>query len=277
MHIFRRFFGPPGNPSGTMNQRFYVHMPNGRVPAVYVDAQEDPYFVLRLAGIGGVPRPAIFISGGASLMSDRDKQLTRNLFEKAIAPFAQRYNAVVIDGGTTSGVIEMMATARLKGGYTFPLLGIAPHKKVGYVGKAGNEDGHDLCPGHSHFILVTGESYGAESEMIINLTHILAGGQQNRAGRTASALGIIVNGGEITQQETLLATNKYVDMPLIVMEGSGRFADELADAVRTGETSQAIIRSIIDRGHVQLAATTGGVPLLTEKLEAAFHGPAVSS
>lgn len=272
MHILKRIFRPSGNPNGQMNRRFYVDMPNGRVPSVYVDAKADPRQVLALLGIKGLPRPALFITGGASKMSDEDKRLTRALFEDAIAPFAQRHNIVVIDGGTKSGVIEMMATARLKGNFTFPLVGVAPHSKVTYPDKpAGSSGEHPLCPGHSHFAFVTGDDYGWESEMIVNMAHVLAGGQRDRAGRARAALGIVVNGGSITRQEALMATSKYIDIPLVVMEGSGRFADELASAVRTGETSQALIRSIIDRGNVQLASSTHDADALQQQLENAFQ------
>ncbi len=272
MHILKRIFRPSGNPTGQMNRRFYVDMPDGRVPSVYVDAKADPRQVLALLGIKDLPRSALFITGGASKMSDKDKQLTRALFEDAIAPFAQRHNIVVIDGATKSGVIEMMASARRKHNYTFPLIGVAPHVKVDYAGKPPDSPGeHPLCPGHSHFAFVTGEDYGWESEMIVNMVHVLAGGQRDHVGRTRPALGIVVNGGSITRQEALMATSKYIDLPLVVMEGSGRFADELASAVRTGETSQALIRSIIDRGNVQLASTASDADALQQQLENALQ------
>lgn len=267
----KRMFGS-GDADGGMNRRFIVEMASDeRVPAVYVDAHAHPVDVLRLLRFDKMPRPSLFITGGASKMSDEDIQMTRKLFEEAIAPFAEKYQAVVIDGATKSGVIEMMATARVKGGYTFPLIGIVPHEKVTYPGKPDATDGHELCAGHTHFVFVTGDSYGAESEMIVNMAHVVAGGTLDRVGRQSAAIGVVVNGGNITRQEAYMATSKYIDIPLVVLEGSGRFADELASAVRTGETSQALVRSIIDRGNVQLAGTAGGPAGMLDKLEVAYQ------
>ncbi|MEM6281283.1 MAG: hypothetical protein AAF787_03745 [Chloroflexota bacterium] len=285
LNFLKRIFGgdsaPPGpittsapiTDSGEMDKLYTVELePDKHIPAVYVGARTHPRDVLNYFQFPTRPQAAIFITGGASRMSEEDKRLTRELFEQAIAPFAQSHNITVIDGATKSGVIEMMATARQKGGYTFPLVGIAPHTRIQYPGKHGKmTDTHDLCPGHSHFVFVTGDDYGAESEMIVNMAHVLAGGERDQSGRELAAIGIVVNGGSITRQEAFMATSKYIDIPLIVMEGSGRFADELASAVRTGETSQALIRSIIDRGNVQLASTSGGAGDMTRKLEIAYQ------
>jgi hypothetical protein len=268
---FSRLTPPKPFVEGTMDRAYTVTLAGTEVPAVYVEARANPRDVLGYLGLSTEPRLSMFITGGASRMSDEDKALTRSLFEQAIAPFAQQYNIAVIDGGTRSGVIEMMATARHKGGHTFPLIGIAPYARIAYPGRPEKEDTHELCPGHSHFVFVTGDDYGAESEMIVNMAHVLAGGIRDQAGRKREAVGLVVNGGKITRQEAFMATSKYIDMPLIVMEGSGRFADELASAVRTGETSQALIRSIIDRGNVQLAGVGAGPGKFTEKLQIAFH------
>jgi hypothetical protein len=270
-YIKRLFEGDSGE-EGDMNRRYVVQLDSGEhVPAVYIDAHAHPVDVLRLLRFGKLPRPSIFITGGASKMTEEDIKLTRKVFEDAIAPFAEKHQAVVIDGATKSGVIEMMATARLKGNFTFPLIGIAPYEKIQYANKLESGDLHSLSPGHTHFVFVTGKSYGAESEMIVNTAHIVAGGKLDKGGRRSAAIGIVVNGGSITRQEAYMATSKYIDIPLVVLEGSGRFADELASAVRTGETSQALIRSIIDRGNVQLAGTAGGPQGMLDKLEIAFR------
>lgn len=269
MGFFKKIFGG-GQSSGTpLHKQFMVKVEDETMPAVYVDKDDDPLKALDALGLQKRPRPAIFITGGAGNMSEKDKELTRELFEQAIAPFAQKYNITVIDGATKSGVIEMMAMARKKGNFTFPLIGIAPHSKVLYPGHT-NTEGNELCPGHSHFVFVTGDEYGAESEMIIWMSHMLAGGKRDNSIRTLPALGIVINGGQITRQEAYMASTKELSIPLVVMEGSGRFADELSSAVRTGETSQALLRSIIQRGDIQLVATTAGKDAMMDKLTYAF-------
>lgn len=271
MSFFLRLFGSR-NGHQALNRPFRVTLKTGdRVPAVYVSADEDPLRVLQYLRIDGLPRPAVFITGGAGNMSDQDKQLTRKMFEDGIAPYAEKHQIVVVDGATESGVIEMMATARRKKGYTFPLVGIAPLSKIGYPGKPNpSPDDAPLCAGHSHFVFVTGDQFGAESDMIINMTHLLAGGTPTSHVRRVPAAAIVINGGQITRQEAEKATHHSYDMPLVVLEGSGRFADELATAARTGETSQALLRGIIQRGNVHLVSPLSGPAEMQAKLAAAF-------
>jgi hypothetical protein len=275
MNFFLKFFGGgDGNASDDprLNKRYTVNVEGQQVPALYADANEHPTTVLDLLDIRQRPRPAIFITGGAGKMSDEDKQLTREIFEQGVAPFAEEHQIVVIDGATKSGVIEMMATARLKGKFSFPLVGIAPLKNIVYPGR-DNPEGHPLCPGHSHFVFVTGDEYGAESKMIIDMAHVLAGGKLGVAARPVVSVGIVINGGQITRQEAYMATTKTLNIPLVVMEGSGRFSDDLANAWRTGETSQSLLRSIINRGNIELVATTGGPEAMREALNKAFRAP----
>jgi hypothetical protein len=104
------------------------------VPAMVVASDVDPHDVLDTYRFISRPSNAIFITGGASNMSEEDQQRTRLIFEEGIAPFAHEHHITVIDGATRSGVIEMMASARRKGNYTFPLIGIAPHGLVKYEG-----------------------------------------------------------------------------------------------------------------------------------------------
>lgn len=270
MELFRSLFGGNGSSGEPAMQRpFTIRLdPEEPSRAVYVSQDEDPRRVIDLLKIGKTPRAAIFITGGAAEMTEQDKKHTRQIFEEGIAPFANKHQIAVLDGGTQYGVIEMMARARQKANHTFPLIGIAPYKVVDYPGKRPR-GGDILCPGHSHFVLVSGDDYGAESEMMVYLTHTLAGGVKKEAARKFPAVGIVINGGKITRQEAYLASTKALAMPLIVLEGSGRFADELATAKRTGQTSQALLRSIISRADIEIVSTASGPNGMIDKLEAA--------
>lgn len=267
MNFFRNFWNrsQDGFP---MNRVFNVNVDGTRVPSVYVDESAPPERVLSLLKLDTHHHAAIFITGGASKMTEHDKQMTRLIFEEAIAPFAQQHQIIVIDGATRSGVIEMMATARLKHNYTFPLIGMVPFSRITFPGK--NTEGDALCVGHSHFAFVTGDNYGAESELLIGTAHAAAGGKPNQPDRVLPTIGIVVNGGQITRQEAYMATTDSLSIPLIVLEGSGRFADELATAARTGETSQSLVRSIIRRGNIQLVAAESGPAAMVETLKKAF-------
>jgi hypothetical protein len=83
-------------------------------------------------------------------------------------------------------------------------------------------------------------------------------------------VGVLVNGGKIAANEVYLATTKDLNLPMIVLEGSGRFADELATAVRTGKTNQRILQAILAGGDIKLVATVEGPNKLREKLVERF-------
>ncbi len=238
------------------------------MPAMVVASDVDPHDVLDTYRFISRPSNAIFITGGASNMSEEDQQRTRLIFEEGIAPFAHEHHITVIDGATRSGVIEMMASARRKGNYTFPLIGIAPHGLVKY-------EGHDhpgefpLCPGHSHFIFVVGNEFGAESRLIITLANAIACAKHQHT-RVAHTLGIVINGGQITRNEVYMATTKELNLPLIALEGSGRFADELARATRTGKSDQSLLWEAVRRGNILVVGTSEGPSGMHKALRHAF-------
>ncbi len=269
MGFIRKLFGG-GNSVPERKPYTISVLPGESAPSVRVPLDAKPGEIINLLDLK--PGPSIFITGGAGQMSDEDKRLTREMFLHGIAPTAEKYGITVIDGATKAGVIEMMAMARRNNGYTFPLIGIAPYARVTYPGHPdpSETEAYPLCEGHSHFVLVSGDEYGDESETIVYLTHALAGGVRDDPKRSAPSIGIVINGGSITRQEAYMATTKHLSMPLIVLEGSGRFADALATAKRTGETSQSLLRSIISRGDIRLVATTAGPKGMRDALETFF-------
>lgn len=244
------------------NQIFSVQFPNGHTAqAIRVRQEDDPAAVLRMLGFQRA-RPVIFISGGASKMSEEDKQRTREMINALVA-FADVHDIVVIDGGTESGIMKMIGDTRHSGGYTFPLLGVSPLGRVTYPGYQNPNQQADLEDNHSHFVLVDGEEWGDESRMIVRLTQALC-------GKDKHAVGVLINGGKIAMQEVYLATSTTRRMPIIVLEGSGRAADEISTAFRSGFSSQRILKAILAGGDIQLVGTLEGPAALRRKLENQF-------
>jgi hypothetical protein len=67
----------------------------------------------------------------------------------------------------------------------------------------------------------------------------------------APTVAILVNGGAIAADEALQSVRN--GWPLLVLEGSGRFADELSAAVRDGQSAKsAEVREIASSGRVAL-------------------------
>ena len=88
--------------------------------------------------------------------------------------------------------------------------------------------------------------------------------QKRAIARAAAALivpgeSIIINGGEISRQETYDRTLEADRaFPLLVLDGSGRFADELAAAVTGVAADDARVTDIVRRGEVRIVPMDAG-------------------
>ena len=213
--------------------------------AVIATAQRDTDAQTILKSLGIVqPHALIMVFGGAKGLDDSRKARLTELFTSAIAPAAAELGALVIDGGTQSGVMAMMGEALARDGRESQLLGIAPAGKVTYPGSPNDAkigDGAPLEPNHSHFVLVESDEWGGETGTMFKVAKAL----------NVPVATMVINGGQIVESEALRTVRN--GWPLLVVEGSGRFADELSAAVRneTPNTS-AIVKEITRSGCVKL-------------------------
>lgn len=232
-----------------------------RAQAMRVMPDADPHNIVEQLGLQS-PNATLFVSGGAGLMSEEDVQRTTDIITEGVVEFAERYQVTVVDGGTESGVMKMIGDARHSRGYTFPLVGVAPHGLVSYQGFDNPNEQAMLEDGHSHFVLVDGDEWGDESQMIVDLTRAIA--------KTAPKLGMLINGGKIAEHDVYLATAKadaHERIPMLILEGSGRAADNISSAFRTGETQSAIIRAIVTGGDIRLVSIHEGAQAIFKQLE----------
>lgn len=241
-----------------LHELFPIRFATSQRPALVIPPSGDPNFIINSFGLGH-PRPTIFITGGASQMTPEDMALTRQVVEDGIAAFAQRYNITVIDGGTEAGVMQMIGEARRKNDYQFPLIGVAPVGKVAWPGYDNPHKEASLDEGHSHFVLMDANEWGDESQMIVNLTRAIASG--------LPMIGILINGGKIAEKDVYLATTQgrpEQRVPMLILDGSGRTATNIATAFKTGTSSSSIIKAIIAGGDIRLTDLDGGkIAMLT--------------
>ncbi|MBW4437489.1 MAG: hypothetical protein KME04_10165 [Pleurocapsa minor GSE-CHR-MK-17-07R] len=258
MDGIRRFFG-----GSAPAEAFTISFPMGRkAKAVAVDRAADPTQTARTLGLD-LRRPAMAVMGGAGLMTPEAAVLLRSIIEDGLTHFAQANNVTLVDGGTTTGVMGLIGTARARRGYTFPLVGVAPMRKIAFPGYDNPDKIADLDPNHTHFALTSGDDFGAESDMLAGLA--LAVADHDRP-----MLGVVINGGEIVKQEAHARATGALRAPLLVLEGSGRLADVLAQA-RTQPTEDVQVRETLEQGSVHFVDISGGPERLIAWLESFYR------
>jgi hypothetical protein len=246
-----------------LKQPFSIPFGDVQRPALVIPPLDDPQMIIDAFSLGH-PRPTIFITGGASQMTDEDMRLTRQVVEEGIAAFAQRYHITVIDGGTDAGVMQMIGESRLRNNYDFPLIGVAPLGRVAYPGYDNPASEAILQEGHSHFVLVDADVWGDESQMIVNMTRKISSGMP--------MIGILINGGKIAEKDVYLATAQGNErIPILVLDGSGRTATNIAQAFKTGTSTSNIIKAIIAGGDIRLTPLDEGKAAMLRRLHEHFH------
>jgi hypothetical protein len=213
--------------------------------AVVITAQRDANAQAILKALDVAQPPAlIMVFGGAKGLDDSRKARLAELFIDAIGPVAAELGALVIDGGTQSGVMAMMGEAVAQDGRRFQLLGIAPKGKITHpeiTGETAVSDGAPLEPNHSHFVLVESAEWGGETGKMLELARAF----------NAPTVAILVNGGAIAADEALQSVRN--GWQLLVIDGSGRFADEVSAAVRDGQVAKSVeVTEIARSGRVAL-------------------------
>jgi hypothetical protein len=210
---------------------------------VTVPRDTDAQTILKALDIAQ-PHALIMVFGGAKGLDDSRKARLAELFTDAIAPAAAELGALIIDGGTQSGVMAMMGEAVARYPGTCQLLGIAPKGKITHpeiAGASAVSDGAPLEPNHSHFVLVESAEWGGETGKMLELAGAFK----------MPVVAILVNGGAIAADEALRCVRN--GWQLLVVEGSGRFANELSVAVRDGQSAKSVEVSEIARsGRVAL-------------------------
>lgn len=162
-------------------------------------------------------KTVILIMGGADNIDEKLRPRLIQLFGRGIARAAANANSVIIDGGTKSGVMAMMGQGVADRGCKCSLIGITPKELVAYPGSPSPSP-VDLDSNHSHFVLVEGGEWGSELATIFNLVTALTS--------NAPGVAILASGGANARNEAVQAVRQ--NLPLIVIEGSGGVADEIA-------------------------------------------------
>jgi hypothetical protein len=199
---------------------------SARAPLIMVDRVEELPAALERAGLAP-ERTVVVLVGGAGGMGEQDLHSVGDILRDTVVPVVERHAAVVIDGGTDSGVMRLIGRARSAAGARFPLVGVAAVGTVVIPGGSGptSSDAAPLEPHHTLFVLVPGREWGDETPWISDIASVVAG--------TRPSVTVLINGGQITHSDAAGSLDR--GRPLVVLAGTGRTADAIAEAL-TGQS-----------------------------------------
>ncbi len=169
------------------------------------------------------PRGVLVVNGGtAKLEADLAAKLAL-LFENGLARVAAEEQLTIVTGATDAGIFTLLGKGLERWGRTAPCIGVTVASLVNLPGAPPSQEEREaLEPHHSHFVLTAGEHWGDETSAMFALVEALSA--------NAPSLATIAGGGSISRNEALANTRQH--RPIIVLSGSGRFADELSAVVR---------------------------------------------
>ena len=157
------------------------------------------------------PKPVIVLVGGASGIGWLDKFPMRKAI-RIVAKLAEETGSVVVDGGTQAGIMTEIGKQRKQNNFTFPLIGVVFDSLL-----TKGDPKSILDPNHTHFFLIPGEDWGAESSWISKIATTIA--------EEEKSMTILVNGGNISRSD--VEYSLLAHRPTFVMRGTGRMADEI--------------------------------------------------
>ncbi|HLV98998.1 MAG TPA: hypothetical protein VKT82_10000 [Ktedonobacterales bacterium] len=175
------------------------------------------------------PRGVLIVNGGtAQLDADLATKLGL-LFENGLARVAAEEQLTIVTGATDAGIFTLLGKGLERWERKAPCVGVAPASLVSLPeAPPSREERTALEPHHSHFLLTAGEHWGDETSTMYALVAALSA--------NAPSLATMTGGGAIARNEAL--ANARQRRHIIVLSGSGRFADELSAVVR-GEAQPA--------------------------------------
>lgn len=208
------------------------------------------------------PTRVLLLHGGASLMSAHDLLAVRTLLEEDVAQTIGRKSIAVLDGGTQAGIAQIIGVISAQAEITFPLIGICPEVEVTWPGGPCGSDRHQLEPNHTHFVLTPGERWGDETPYLFALAEALAA--------NAPSLALLINGGAIAKREIL--ANVACGREIVVVRGSGRLADQIADICSGNLTPpDNDFVAIAHKGKITIMDLAEGPQKLSELLRQKLH------
>lgn len=237
-----------------------VVFPNGNRAHLLVSSSETSPSEIAKALHFQRPEALMLVIGGAEGLDESLKARLIRLCSRGIAQAAAEARAMIIDGGTDAGVMAMIGQGIADRGHRSTLLGVAPEGAVTYPGgkvEPGTEKTVPLDQNHSHFVLVEGKEWGCETDLMYALAEDL--------GQEVPVLTVLINGGLVSKDEVLRSVRRR--WPVLVIEGTGRLADDLAGvwANKPPNVADTAVAEIIADGTLHFFPLDGTADRLEHK------------
>ncbi len=195
----------------------------------------------------------VVVNGGTE---DLPKAVSQHLLEAlrdGLVRVAEEDRLTVLTGGTDAGIFQILGEAFEAYGGERRLIGVAPTKLVAWDDSVTDRDNGRvrLEPHHTHFVLIDTASWGGETELLLEIAREI--------GRHEPSVAVLASGGSIARREVLghVAQGRSV----VVLAGTGRLADDVAQACRAGGSdTDPEINEIVHRGRIRVVdvAPNGG-------------------
>ena len=134
------------------------------------------------------------VFGGAGGLHDVLVPNLRALLSHEAMRACSMLGAVVLDGGTDSGVMQMVGAGVARSGNpTVRVLGCCPQGITRAPSDPPNSDLVDLEPRHTDFLLVPSSEWGGETSTMFTVASTLC--------QALPGVAVLANGGQISKKE----------------------------------------------------------------------------
>lgn len=165
-------------------------------------------------------RFCVSVHGGAMALPPEEHSAIVAFLRDGLIRFAQDNQVLVTDGGTDTGVNKILGQAYSEAKATFPLVGVTVRGAVTYPNETppSGAEVFALNSDHSHFVVVDANDFGTESYILVGMAR----------ARGNYGVALAINGGGIVRAE--IEMQARLGTPVITLKGTGRYADDLAEA-----------------------------------------------
>jgi hypothetical protein len=222
----------------THMQNETITFPDGNAAsALHVTPRATAATILRQLEIPA-PQALVVLNGGTAELAPALQARLASALADGLARVAAAWGLTVITGGTDAGIFHLFGAGLARWGRRAPCIGVAVGSLVTYPGHADGEA--PLEPNHSHFVLVKGARWGAETKTLYALAAALA--------QDCPSLAVFAGGGAITVRE--MQMNVVQGRPMLLLAGSGRATDAVL-AARAGQPAEdSRIQEIAHQGAI---------------------------